>query len=222
MASVVDTSVDPCHENRPTAERATPPCILAVCTDERRHGPSREHPPLSPTGTEYGQGGGRRGTRRSTTRRGDRSHLLSQRPLADAGTQTGDDAEYTVQFVIPQEHISQRIVEQSVDTPFPQAVARTVESENVEPVPAAARRRWTGKYGACAAAEYAAPATLKEYVAPAPADTNASPAPETEYAPSPSPAVAYAGPTPVIDSAASAPAYSCASPAPVTTAPAID
>ena len=44
-----------------------------------------------------------------------------QRPRADADTQTGD-AEYTAQFVIPQ-HISKRIVDQSVDTPFPQAMA---------------------------------------------------------------------------------------------------
>ena len=36
-----------------------------------------------------------------------------QRPRADAGTQTEDDAEYTAQVVIPQEHISQRIMEQS-------------------------------------------------------------------------------------------------------------
>ena len=68
-----------------------------------------------------------------------------QRPRADAGTRTGDDAECTAQCVIPQEHTSQRIVEQSVDTPFPQAMARTVESYSVEPGPAAARRRRTCK-----------------------------------------------------------------------------
>ena len=72
-------------------------------------------------------------------------------------------------------------MEQSVDTPFLQAMARTVESEYVEPGPAAARRRRTGKYGASdPAAVYAAPATVKEYVASSPSDTYAIPAPVTD------------------------------------------
>ena len=107
------------------------------------------------------------------------------------------------------------ITKQSIHTPFPQVMERTMESQYVEPGPAAVRRRRTGKYGASApAAVYAAPATV---MASSPADTYALPATVTEHASSPSPAMAYAGPTPVIDSAASAPAYSCASPAPVTT-----
>ena len=45
------------------AKRATPPCLLAVCTDERRHGPGRSDAPYRPTGPEdsQGQGGGTRG-----------------------------------------------------------------------------------------------------------------------------------------------------------------
>ena len=88
-----------------------------------------------------------------------------------------DDAEHTAQVVLPQERISQRIMEQTVDTPFPQAMGRTVDSEYLEPGPAAARRWRTGKYGASVpAAVSAAPATVKEYVASSPADTYELPA----------------------------------------------
>ena len=40
---------------RQEAEGAAPPCIPAVCTDVRRHGPGREQPLRSATGTEQGQ-----------------------------------------------------------------------------------------------------------------------------------------------------------------------
>ena len=116
-------------------------------------------------------------------------------------------------------HISQCIMEQSVDTPFPQAMERTVESEYLEPGPSAARWRRTGK--SAPGAVCAAPATIKEDTyalsapvteyassssapsrvsvcgAPAFADTYASPVPVTEYASSLSPAMANAGPTEV-------------------------
>ena len=42
------------HPGAAKRQRATPPCTLALCTDERR----REQPPRSPTGTEQGQGRG--------------------------------------------------------------------------------------------------------------------------------------------------------------------
>ena len=84
---------------------------------------------------------------------------------ADAGTQTV--TEQDVQVAIPQEHTSERIMEQTVDAPFPQAMEGIVESEYV--APAAAMRRRTGKYVAPApAAACAAPATVKECVASSP------------------------------------------------------
>ena len=155
-----------------------------MCTDERRHGPGREQPPRSPTGTEYGQGRG--GGARGEAQRA----MAPQR--ADAGTQTV--TEQDVQVAIPQEHTSERIMEQTVDAPCPQALEGIVDSECVAAAPAAARRRRTGKYMAPApAAAYAAPATVKEYVASSPAavieyvafaPAAAYTAPVNEYVPS--------------------------------------
>ena len=47
------------HVGAALRRRATPPCILAVCAGERRHGPCREQPPLS-SDDGKGQGRGRR------------------------------------------------------------------------------------------------------------------------------------------------------------------
>ena len=78
-------------------------------------------------------------------------------------------------------------MEQTVDTPFPQAVEGIVESEYVAAAPAAARRRRTGNCMAPAlATACAAPATLKEYVA-------SSPAPVIEHVAS-APAATYTAP----------------------------
>ena len=134
-------------------------------------------------------------------RAGEEGHEKKHNALpqgAAAGTQTGDDAEYTAQFVIPQEHFSQCIMEQSVDTPFPQAMERTVESEYLEPGLAAAAPAAVCAATAAAAVKedtYALPAPETEYAssssapsrviangAPAPADTKTSPVPLTEYA----------------------------------------
>ena len=50
------------HWSREAAKRATPPCLLEVCTDERRDGPGRSDAPYRPTGPEnsQGEGGGTR------------------------------------------------------------------------------------------------------------------------------------------------------------------
>ena len=78
-------------------------------------------------------------------------------------------------------------MEQTVDAPCPRAMEGIVDSEHVAAAPAAARRRRTGKYMAPApAAAYAAPATVKEYVA-------SSPAPVIEYVAF-APAAAYTAP----------------------------
>ena len=61
---------------------------------------------------------------------------------ADAETQT---EEHTVQVVYPQEHNSERIMEQTVDAPVSQATKGTVEFDCVAPALAVARKRRTGK-----------------------------------------------------------------------------
>ena len=96
---------------------------------------------------------------------------------------------------IPQEHISERIVDQAVDAPFPQDVASA---------PAVARRRRTGKSAeSLPAVACATPDTVSEYVAPV-----------IEFV---SPAAVCAAPTPVIDS--EDPAIDCAPPAAAYAAP---
>ena len=91
--------------------------------------------------------------------------------------------EQDVQVAIPQEHTSERIKEQTVDTPFPEAV----EGDCAKPPPGGGAQ--ANIWRALAAVD-AAPATVKDYVA-------SSPAPVIEYVPS-SPAVACAGPDSVI------------------------
>ena len=123
---------------------------------------------------------------------------------ADAETETEENIEQDVQ-VITQEHNSERIMEQTLDAPFPQAMEGIVEFDNAAPAPAVARKRRTGKSVASApAVACATPTTVKECVASSPVAC-AAPAPVIEYvASSPSEDVA---PTPNFSCAASAPEY---------------
>ena len=91
-------------------------------------------------------------------------------------------------------------MEQTFDAPVPQDM-KPPEIEYVAPAPAAAA--------------YAAPDPVAEYVAPSPVITRAAPAPVTEYVSFP-PAVAYTARAPVIDSVVSAPADTYAARAHVT------
>ena len=50
------------ERGREAAKGAALPCILAVCTDERRHDPGRSEPPQRSTETENCQGKGPRTT----------------------------------------------------------------------------------------------------------------------------------------------------------------
>ena len=108
---------------------------------------------------------------------------------------------------IPQEQISERIMEQTVDVPVPQETKAT-ETVCAEPAPAATRRRRTGKRVAPApAVSYAAPAPLIEYAASEPAVTDTAPAPANEYV----------APSPVVISAVRAPVIECVAPVPAVT-----
>ena len=107
------------------------------------------------------------------------------------------------QLGIPQDRISERIMEQTVDVPVPQGIK------------AVARRRRTAKRVApTLAATYAEPDLAIEYVTAAPTGSGAAPAPVIEYVSS-SPAAADAAPTAVIECVAPAPTGTWAASAPV-------
>ena len=163
----------------------------------------------APRGQKLATRTGERSTRRSTTRQGNSSPLLPKR--ADTETQTEENIEQDVQ-VITQEHNSERIMEQTVDAPFPQAMEGIVEFDNAAPTPAVARKRRTGKSVASApAVACATPTTVKECVASSPVAC-AAPAPVIEYVASspsedvaPTPDFSCAAPAPEIEYVASAP-----------------
>lgn len=64
-------------------ERATPPCIPPLCTEERRHGPCRVQSPQRPTGPEEGKGPG--GGSRGALHGGDPGDRSSSRAGAQVG-----------------------------------------------------------------------------------------------------------------------------------------
>ena len=111
-----------------------------------------------------------------------------QRPRVD----TEDDAEHTV--VIPQERISERTMEQTIDALVPQDMKRLEISSMWRPHQSLPAQRLTQ----CLS----------------PSVTSATPAPVTEYS-STSPAAAYAVPTPSVELASPAPTGTEAAPAPV-------
>ena len=120
-----------------------------------------------------------------------------------------EDREEAEAHGIPQERISERIMEQTIDLPVPQETKAT-ETVCAEPAPAVARRRRTGKIVApTPAVSHAAPAPLIEYAASEPAVTDTAPAPANEYvAPAPAVTSATRAPAPVTKYALTCPAAS--------------
>ena len=110
-------------------------------------------------------------------------HPPPQRPRADAGTQTEDDAEHTVQVVFLQERISERFMERTIVASSVPQNLNGPDTEYVTPAPAVTRRRRLAMRMAPApAAACAVPTPRIEYASPSPAGTCAAPAPVTEYA----------------------------------------
>ena len=146
-------------------------------------------------------------------RGGQLSKLGMALQAALAGTESApthaEDREEAEAHGIPQERISERIMEQTIDLPVPQETKAT-ETVCAERAPAVTRRRRTGKCVApTPAVSYAAPAPLIEYAASEPAVTDTAPAPANEYvAPAPAVTSATRAPAPVTKYALTCPAAS--------------
>ena len=218
---------------REAAERATPPCILAVCTDDRRHGPCREQTPLSSKETDDGKGQGR-GEWRDELRHGpdDSSPTAASTvyfsldaarptPLVEVRSQTeyerhcGSGFELFLDVTVPPlggelvevPTVVSQVVEQNVDVPVHGGMVRATSLFLV--LPAVSRSP-----APLVESIVASPALVfspVEYLAPAPAVFRA-PTPVVEsFAPAPA---GFQAPAPVVEFIAPAPAVS-ESPAPV-------
>ena len=146
-------------------------------------------------------------------RGGQLSKLGMALQAALAGTESApihaEDREEAEAHGIPQERISERIMEQTIDLPVPQETKAT-ETVCAEPAPAVARRRRTGKIVApTPAVSHAAPAPLIEYAASEPAVTDTAAVPVSEHvAPAPGVTSATRAPAPVTKYALTCPAAS--------------